>query len=94
MKVWRIQGFNGLDKIYQEDIKTGLLTENKLQLLLQALTAKASLSYDEIVGSMVRKNSKRSNNLLLVTHHKPKPEYSCGENPYFIARVVTIDKES
>ncbi len=90
-KVWRIEGYNGLSKIFEEDIPTGLLTENKLQMLLQTLTAKASLDYSEIIGALVRRKSKRSNDLLQVTHHKPKPEYSCGENPYFTVRVITID---
>ena len=90
MKVWRIEGFDGFNKIYEEDLKLGLLTENKVQVLLQTLTAKASLNYSEIVGATVRKNSKRSNDLLRVTHQKPEPKYSCGENPYFTARIVTI----
>ena len=89
-KVWRIKGYNGCSEIYKEDIPTGLLTENQLQVLLQTLTAKASLDYSEIIGALVRRKSKRSNDLLQVTHHKPKPVYTCGENPHFIASVVTL----
>ncbi len=92
MKVWRIEGFNGLNKVYQEDINIGLLTEKRIQLLLQTLTAKESLDHSEIVGALVRRKSKQANNLLDVVHHKPNPEYSCGQNPYFTARVVTIEK--
>lgn len=90
MKVWRIQGYNGLSKFYEEDIPSGLLTENQLQGLLQTLVAKASLDYYEIIGALVRRKSNRSNELLKVTHYKPKPEYSCGENPYFTARVISV----
>ena len=92
MRVWRVEGFNGLNRIYKEDINIGLLTEKRIQLLLQTLTAKASLDYSEIVGALVRRRSKRANSLLEVTHYKPKSEYSCGQNPYFTARVVTIEK--
>ena len=92
MKVWRIEGFDGLNKFYEEDINLGILTEKRIQLLLQILTAKESLDHSEIVGALVRRKSKQANNLLDVTHHKPNPNYSCGLNPYFTARIVTIEK--
>ena len=91
MRYWRIEGFDGLEKIYQEDLRCGLITENQLQSLLKALVANASLNYSEIVGAYVRKNTKRANELLLVTYYKPEPKYSCGENPFFTARVVDLD---
>jgi len=90
MKAWRIEGFDGLEKIYEEDIKTGIFTENQIKILLQTLTAKASLNFNEIVGALARRKSKRSNDLLIVKHHKPYQKYSCGENPHFIATVVDI----
>jgi hypothetical protein len=89
MRYWKIEGFDGLTKIYEEAVKSGLLSENQLKNLLKALTAKASLDYEEIVGAFVRKGSRRSNNLVLVAHHKPEPKFSCGENPFFTARIVT-----
>jgi len=91
MKAWRIEGFNGIEKIYEEDIKLGIFTENMIQNLLQTLTAKASLDYSEIIGALARRKSKRSNELLKVARHGPKPQYSCGDNPYFTARIININ---
>lgn len=93
MRYWRIQGYDGLDKIYQEDVSTGLFTENQLKILLQTLVAKSALDHSEIIGALARRRTKRANNLLVVRHEKPFPKYSCGENPYFTATVIKSDKE-
>ena len=55
---------------------------------MKALTAKAGLSYDEIVGAYAKKRTKISNELLLVKKDGPYQVYTCGSNPYFIARVI------
>ncbi len=91
MKYWRIQGFDGLKQIYQEDVGAGIFTERQLKILLQTLVAKASLDFNEIVGALARRKSKRSNELLVVKHEKPYPKYSCGDNPFFTATVVDHD---
>jgi RNase adaptor protein for sRNA GlmZ degradation len=88
VRYWKIEGFDGIEKIYEEVIKTSLLSENQLKRVLQTLAAKQTLDFHEIVGSFVRRGSKRGNDLLVVVHHKPEPKYSCGENPFFTAMVI------
>ena len=81
MRYWRIQGFDGLNEIYREDVNTGLFSENQLNILLQTLTAKASLDFEEIVGALARRRTKRANDLLVVKLEKTYPKFTCGDNP-------------
>ncbi len=87
MRCWHIEGYEGLTKIYDRKLSIGYFSEAQLKSLLMALTAKAGLNMDEVVGAYVRKNSKIHNNLLVVKRGF-RAEFSCGENPYFIARAV------
>ena len=93
MRYWRIQGYDGHKKIFQEDVSTGVFTESQLKILLQTLAAKSALDYTEIVGALARRKTKRANDLLIVKHEKPFPKFSCGENPFFTATVIKPDKE-
>ena len=56
-----------------------------------ALTAKAGLNFDEIIGAYASSSSKISNNLLSIQRGL-YPVISCGNNPHFIARVIDIDE--
>ena len=91
MKKWKIEGFDGHEKIFETKIKLGCLSENKLKKTLRVLTAKAGLSYQEIVGAYSRRGTKVSNELLAVQRNGPRGGYMCGENPHFLATVVDDD---
>ena len=86
---WRISGYESESKIFEIHVPVGCFSERQVTDLLKALTAKAGLTQDEIVGAYARKNTRYSNDLLLVQKEKPHPEYMCGDNPYFVAGVVT-----
>lgn len=87
-RYWHIVGFDGNQKIYERTVKLGYFSEKQLKVTLKSLTAKAGLSYDEIVNSYAKKGTKISNSHLLVTKGDKNQSYSCGCNPHFIARVV------
>ncbi len=91
MRYWHIEGYESLTKIYDRKVKIGHFSEKQLQSLLMTLTAKAGLSFDEIVGAYASKRSKISNNLLFIQRDL-YPVISCGDNPHFIARVVDINE--
>ena len=74
--------------IYDRKVKLGYFSEVRIQELLMALAARAGLNYDEIVGAYAAKNAKIANLLLEVRKDGPHPVYTCGDNPWFTARVV------
>ncbi len=65
-RYWHIEGYNSLRKIYDKKIKVGCFSDSQIKNLLKALTAKAGLSFDEIVGAYAKKNTKISNEHLLI----------------------------
>lgn len=87
-RYWRIRGHDGLKVTFEKHVPVGYFSDTQIQLLLRALTAKASLSLEEILGAYARRNSKASNDLLAISKEGPYPHYSCGTNPYFTAIVV------
>lgn len=87
---WHIEGYEGTSKIFETEVKCGCFSDKQIQNLLMALTAKAGLNLDEIVGAYAKKRTKISNDLLLIQKEGPHPIYTCGINPYFIAQVVII----
>lgn len=90
-RYWRISGHESGSKIFETHVPVGCFSERQVNDLLKALTAKAGLTLDEIVGAYARRNTKYSNDLLLVQKEKPHAEYMCGDNPYFVAGVVMRD---
>jgi len=88
MKIWKIEGYEGLNLIYERELKLGYFSENKIQDLLKALAASADLTSDEIVGAYARRRTKIANELLQIRRDGPRQCYSCGENPHFTARVI------
>ena len=57
-RFWHIEGYDSFDKIYDKEVKFGYFSDNQIKDLLKALTAKAALSFDEIVGAYSKKNTK------------------------------------
>jgi hypothetical protein len=90
-RFWHIEGYDSFDKIYDKKVKFGYFSDNQIKDLLKALTAKAALSFDEIVGAYSKKNTKISNEHLLIQRDGPSQVYTCGSNPHFIARVIVED---
>jgi hypothetical protein len=87
-RFWHIEGYDSLTKIYDKKVKVGCFSDNQIKNLLKALTAKAGLSFDEIVGAYAKKKTKISNEHLIIKRDGPYQVYTCGSNPHFIARVI------
>jgi len=86
---WRIAGYHSTRKIFETELPYGLFTDKQMKTVLRVLTAKAGLTYDEIVDSYVRSNCKRYRPLLEVEGPaKPKFCITCGSNPHFVASVI------
>jgi hypothetical protein len=84
---WLIRGFDSTTKIYERRVDAGQITEIQVKALLRALTAKAGLSNDEIVGAYASRRTKIANDLLRVERDGPQAIFSCGTNPYFVASI-------
>lgn len=91
MKVWKIEGYHGTTKIYERELQIGYFSEKQIQDVLKALAAKAGLGFDEIIGAYARRRTKGANDLLSVQREGLYPKFSCGENPYFTARIVDAE---
>ena len=87
-RYWRIRGYDSTEPIFQKCIPISQIGEKQLQDLLRALTAKAGLTYDEIVGAYATRRTKIANDLLEVHRDGPYPHFWCGTNPHFDACVV------
>jgi len=88
MKLWKIEGYDSLIKIYEKELKLGCLSEKQIKAALKSLVAKAGLEFDEIVGAYANRKSKIANDLLLVQSDGSPSRFMCGENPYFTARII------
>ena len=64
------------------------MTDSQITNALKALAAKEGLDLNEIIGAYAKRKTKVANDLLEVRRTSPFFGYECGENPYFIARVV------
>ena len=91
-RYWHIEGYNSTTKIFNKKVKVGCFSENKIKSLLMTLAAKAGLNFNEIVGAYAKKNTKISNELLSIQKDGSYPVYMCGDNPHFLARVIS-DKQ-
>ncbi|MGA8076805.1 MAG: hypothetical protein WB868_05380 [Xanthobacteraceae bacterium] len=87
-RFWRIRGYKKFETVLDVTIPAGSMMENQVQELLKCLAAKEELSYEEIIGAYVKRNTKRAHELLHVRENGPYPEYDCGQDPSFIAIVV------
>lgn len=79
---------SSLNQISEMMIPSGNITEQQLDLLLQALAAKHGLSDDEIALCFYRKNCKKHSSLLEVRYDKKNRTRECGQNPYCTASLV------
>jgi hypothetical protein len=86
-RYWLIEGYDGTDKIYEKKVPVGQITQDQIKALLMALTAKAGLTYDEIVGAYATRRTKIGNDLLRVHKDGPLPIFHCGSNPHFVASI-------
>jgi len=87
-KYWKIEGYDGLTKIYETETKIGCFSEKQIRVVLQSLVAKAGMDFDEIVGAYAAKKCKVANNLLHVHKDHRNYHFMCGVNPHFSARVI------
>lgn len=84
---WVIEGFDSEKEIYSESIKATLISPSRMESLLKALTARAGLTFDEIVGAYVIKSAKRHNAYLEVHRDVKHSTLVCGSAPSFAARL-------
>ena len=87
-RLWEIRGYDSTTEIFKSHVPVSCFGERRIQELLKALAAKAGLTFDEIVGAYARKNATLANDLLVVRKDGPYPQYTCGSNPHFIAKIV------
>lgn len=87
-RFWRIRGHKGLDTFFDVMIPTGCLTEDKLKEFLKCLSAKEGLSYVEIIGVYAKRKTRFAHDILHIQKNGPYPEYSCGNDPSFVAIIV------
>jgi hypothetical protein len=85
---WRLCGYDGNRPIFESKLSVGQFTTEQMNDLLRALTAKASLTFGEIVGAYAKRKTKGANDLLAVRRDSVYPTYECGSNPYFAASIV------
>ena len=86
---WRIVGYDSTKKIFESEIPIGFFTDKQMRNVLRVLTAKAGLTYDEILDSYVGRNTKRYRSLLEVqVPTNPPFSLMCGSNPHFVATVI------
>ena len=87
-RYWRIRGYDGLKVIFERKAGLGQFTDGQIQHLLQALAAKAGLTFAEIVGAYAKRKTSISNNLLEVHKDFNQHTYMCGCDSHFTASVV------
>jgi hypothetical protein len=87
-RYWRIRGYDSSKTIFEIKVGLGQFTEAQIKHLLRALTAKAGLTLDEMVGAYANRKTTIANNLLTVHKDSNYPTYWCGGDPHFTASVV------
>jgi hypothetical protein len=89
-RYWRINGQKKFDTIFDEMIPEGCITERQLKELLKCLSAKAGLTYEEIIGAYVKRKTKRAHMILEVQGNGLG--YFCGNDPAFVATLVDEER--
>ena len=89
-RFWEIRGWKGTEKIFEKKCLMGYFEDLQIENTLKALTAKASLDYDEIVDSYSKKNSKIYKPLLEVRKSGRQFTIMCGlgTDVAFTARLI------
>jgi hypothetical protein len=89
---WVIEGYDSTEKIFSTKFKTTLISDRQIESLLKALTARAGLMLEEIVGCYMMKNAKLYRRHLEVHRdldiERRRPNLMCGSNPHLVARIV------
>lgn len=85
--VWRIEGFDGAELIFETDIPSHLLSDRQVEELLRRLVSR-HLSEDEVVGASLNRRAKRTSLLDVRRSVQAPVVISCGENPHYAAKVV------
>jgi hypothetical protein len=88
---WLIRGYDSTRLIFETRLSAGLIGSQKVEALLQTLTAKAGLTMDEIVSSYVKRGTKGSNQYLRIHRDPQHYQITCGSNPHFIAQLKRIN---
>ena len=88
-RCWHIVGYDSTEKIFEKKVKMGWFSENQIEQILRALTARAGLDFEEIVGAYAKRGAKVSNELPHVHRDFQNGTLMCGTNPHFIAKVTT-----
>ena len=87
-RYWLIKGHDGFKTIFEMKVGAGQITDDQIHLLLQALAAKAGLTFAQIVGAYAKRRTRISNNLLAVNKDFRHSTFMCGSCPTFTASVV------
>ena len=87
-KYWCIRGFDSTQMIFEKFVPLACFSRTQIEAVLKALTARASLSYEEIVGAYARRGRKESNDLLEIRKDPLQPQIFSVINPHFIANIV------
>ncbi len=94
---WHIEGYDGLNKIFDKKVIWGCYPGKSIQNVLRALAArgdpKGGLNFDEIVGAYAKRKTNIANDLLKVSLDFNHQTWSCGDTPYFLARVTFKDEQ-
>jgi len=90
-RVWEITGWDSTKQIFTTTVPCGQITEVQLQALLRVLAAKFGLTPNEIVGCHLKRRTKGYRGHLEISREnsdeRRSTDFSCGDNPYFIARI-------
>jgi hypothetical protein len=80
---WKIEGYNGVDKFFEERIPLDDASEEKIASLLKGLASK-HLTAAEIAAGMadVRKDAQHGNRITLMA----------GQNPHYVAALFRGDE--
>jgi hypothetical protein len=87
---WLIRGYDSSTLIFETRVSAGLMGTQKVEALLQTLTAKAGLTMDEIVDSYVKRGTKRSNQHLQIHRDPQHNQIWCGSSPHFVAHLKRV----
>jgi hypothetical protein len=90
-RYWLIQGEDSCKIIFRAKVGLGQFTYEQMCDLLQALAAKAGLTFSEIIGAYAKRRTKIANDLLEVNKDYTHRTFSCGVGPTFFATIVDAD---
>jgi hypothetical protein len=81
--------FSGMNELFRTEIPIGCITDQQLKDLLRCLVGKASLSFQEICDSYVKRNTRKYVSHLEVNSecNRTRTIFSCGSDPYAVAIV-------